>query len=173
MHRLSWPPACGILVPWPGIEPASFPLEAHRLNHWTARDVLVNLFNQYISVKGPWGGHGNSLQYSCLGNPKDRGAWRLQVIGSHRVRHDWSDLARLHTRWDKSIPERILNLLNQSLRTCCKEATLKTNQSMTVLHFQSQPLDSTHTLVNRILGLKSIHSYPVTDTKPCFHDCGN
>ena len=23
----------------------------------------------------PGGGHGNPLQYSCLGNPMDRGAW--------------------------------------------------------------------------------------------------
>ena len=25
--------------------------------------------------KPPGGGHGNSLQYSCLENPMDRGAW--------------------------------------------------------------------------------------------------
>ena len=25
--------------------------------------------------RSPGGGQGNSLQYSCLGNPKDRGAW--------------------------------------------------------------------------------------------------
>ena len=25
------------------------------------------------------GGHGNPLQYSCLGNPMDRGAWRAMV----------------------------------------------------------------------------------------------
>ena len=24
-------------------------------------------------------GHGNPLQYSCLGNPMDRGAWRVTV----------------------------------------------------------------------------------------------
>ena len=24
----------------------------------------------------PGGGHGNPLQYSCLGNPMDRGAWQ-------------------------------------------------------------------------------------------------
>ena len=30
----------------------------------------------------PGGGHGNSLQYSCLENPMDRGAWRAIV---HRV----------------------------------------------------------------------------------------
>ena len=32
------------------------------------------------------GGHRNSSQYSCLENPMDRGYWRLQSIGSQRVR---------------------------------------------------------------------------------------
>ena len=27
------------------------------------------------SRRSPRGGHGNPLQYSCLENPKDRGAW--------------------------------------------------------------------------------------------------
>ena len=27
----------------------------------------------------PGGGHGNPLQYSCLENPMDRGAWRATV----------------------------------------------------------------------------------------------
>ena len=35
-------------------------------------------------------GEGNSylLQYSYLGNPMDRGAWRATVMGSQKVRHD-------------------------------------------------------------------------------------
>ena len=36
------------------------------------------------------GGHGNPLQYSCLENPMDRGAWWATVTGSQRVRHDWA-----------------------------------------------------------------------------------
>ena len=31
--------------------------------------------------KFPGGGHGNPLQYSCLENPMDRGAWRATVQG--------------------------------------------------------------------------------------------
>ena len=38
--------------------------------------------------RAPGGEHGNPLQYSCLENPMDRGAWRATVQGSHRVRHD-------------------------------------------------------------------------------------
>ena len=38
-------------------------------------------------------GNGNPLQYSCLENSRDGGAWWLPSMGSHRVGHDWSDLA--------------------------------------------------------------------------------
>ena len=35
------------------------------------------------------GGNGNALQYSCLGNPMDRGAWlALQSVGLQRAGHD-------------------------------------------------------------------------------------
>ena len=33
------------------------------------------------SGRSPGGGHGNPLQYSCLENPMDRGAWRATVHG--------------------------------------------------------------------------------------------
>ena len=32
--------ACGILFPWPGVEPVPLALEVQSLNHWTAREVL-------------------------------------------------------------------------------------------------------------------------------------
>ena len=33
------------------------------------------------SGRSPGGGQGNPLQYSCLENPMDRGAWRATVCG--------------------------------------------------------------------------------------------
>ena len=36
----------------------------------------------------PGEGNGNPLQYSCLGNPMDRGAWGLQTMGLQRVGHN-------------------------------------------------------------------------------------
>ena len=36
----------------------------------------------------PGEGNGNPLQYSCLENPMDRGAWWAQSMGSQRVGHD-------------------------------------------------------------------------------------
>ena len=35
------------------------------------------------------GGNGNPLQYSCLGDPMDRGAWWATVQGSQRVGYHW------------------------------------------------------------------------------------
>ena len=41
------------------------------------------------SGRSPEGGNDNPLQYPCLENPMDRGAWpRLQSLGSQRVGHD-------------------------------------------------------------------------------------
>ena len=37
------------------------------------------------SGRSPGGGHGNPLQYSCLGNPMGRVAWQAIVFGFHRI----------------------------------------------------------------------------------------
>ena len=48
-------------------------------------------FNRYKIVPGlgrcPRGGHGNPLQFSCLENPIDRGAWRAIA---HGVPKSWA-----------------------------------------------------------------------------------
>ena len=46
------------------------------------------------SGRSPGGGHGNLLQYTCLMNPMDRGAWWATV---HRVAQSWTRLKRLST----------------------------------------------------------------------------
>ena len=44
---------------------------------------------QSLGWEDPRGeGNGNLLQYSCLENPMDRGAWRATVHGLARVGHD-------------------------------------------------------------------------------------
>ena len=45
--------------------------------------------------RSPEGGHGNPVQYSCLENPMDRGAWWATV---HRVAKSQTQLKRLSTR---------------------------------------------------------------------------
>ena len=47
------------------------------------------------SGRSPEGGHGNPLQYSCLENLMNRGAWQ-ESIGSQRVEHNSNDLAHTH-----------------------------------------------------------------------------
>ena len=42
------------------------------------------------SGKAPGGGNSNPLQYSCLGNPMDRGAWWATV---HGVAESWTRLS--------------------------------------------------------------------------------
>ena len=45
--------------------------------------------------RSPGGGHGSPLQYSCLENPMNRGAWQTTV---YRVaKSNWSNLAHAHT----------------------------------------------------------------------------
>ena len=46
------------------------------------------------SGRSPGGGYGNPLQFSCLENPMDRGAWWVIV---HRVAKSWTWLKQLRT----------------------------------------------------------------------------
>ena len=52
------------------------------------------------STPGSWRSlrerHGNPLQYSCLGNPMDRGGWWATVHRVTKSGHDGSDLAYMH-----------------------------------------------------------------------------
>ena len=50
------------------------------------------------SGRSPGEGKGNSLQYSCLEKPMDRGAWWaiVHAWGHKKVRHDWATLLLLY-----------------------------------------------------------------------------
>ena len=55
------------------------------------------------SGRSPGGGHGNPLQYSCLENPMDRGAWQAVV---QRVAKSQTQLKQLsmHKAVDPTSP---------------------------------------------------------------------
>ena len=70
--------------------------------------------------RSPGEGNGNSFQYSCLGNPMDRGAWWTTVHGVGK-RHDWGTehtctslcpcacvRTHTHTHTDGHMPSRLL-----------------------------------------------------------------
>ena len=46
--------------------------------------------------RSPGGGHGNSLQSSCLENPMDRGAWQATVHGVAKNQTRLSDFTLQH-----------------------------------------------------------------------------
>ena len=50
--------------------------------------------------RSPGEGNGNPLQYSCLENPIDGGAWRLQSMGFQRVRYDLATKEQLERKAD-------------------------------------------------------------------------
>ena len=59
---------------------------------WEESDTTERLhFHFSLSCIGE--GNGNPLQCSCLENPRDGEPGGLPSTGSHRIGHDWSDLA--------------------------------------------------------------------------------
>ena len=76
-------------------------ITSHGLSRWLS--CKISTFNAgaagaAVSIPGsgrsPGGGHGDPLQYSCLENHIDRGAWRATV---HRVAKGQTRLKQLST----------------------------------------------------------------------------
>ena len=102
-------------------------IDTHTHTHMASQVVLVvkNLpanagdIREVALIPGwgrsPGGRHGNPLQYSCLENPIDRGAWRATVHGVTKsqtqlkqlsMHADTYILAALCVMWDLSFPTR-------------------------------------------------------------------
>ena len=76
-------------------------------------------------------GNGNPLQCSCLENPRDGG---LPSMGSHRVGHNWSDLAvavRVR-KWRKAAPRNKIHFCG--FRRLPYQAKLKSRKCSVVSH---------------------------------------
>ena len=69
--------------------------------------------------RSPGEGNGNPLQYSCLGNPMDRGAWWATV---HGVTKSWTRLSR-YLSFLSMLPRRVSIMGNISLLTKFKKKT--------------------------------------------------
>ena len=80
-------------------------LRVYKLSWWVSQ-VALAVKNPFVNAgelrdtglipgsgRSPGGEHGNPLQYSCLENPMDRGAWMSKSVGSQRIGHDWCNLA--------------------------------------------------------------------------------
>ena len=69
--------------------------------------------------RSPGGGHGNPLQYSCLENPMDKGAWRATV---HGVTKTQTRLSNKHSRFKcvcKIFGFAVLKTFSKTHRICC------------------------------------------------------
>ena len=58
--------------------------ELHTLPSWSRLQYFPNLLTHVYVGKIPGGGHGNPLQYSCLENSMDRGAWGCWSPWGHK-----------------------------------------------------------------------------------------
>ena len=81
------------------------------------------------SGRSPEGGDGNPLQYSCLENSMDRGAWRAAVLGLQRVGHDWvANIWRAVWSSGKCIVTGVTH-------TCVRDLALPPSYCLTSLNF--------------------------------------
>ena len=76
------------------------------------------------SGRSPGVGNSNPLQYCCLENPMDRGAWWATSPGCCRVRHDWateythtytfisSTETRLSLNWNTTVTQLCMRFLS-------------------------------------------------------------
>ena len=81
--------SCGLLPVWLDFSDGS----DGKASAYNARDLgsIPEL------ERSPGEGNGYPLQYSCLKNSMDRGAWRaIQYTGLQRVRHNWATFTHTH-----------------------------------------------------------------------------
>ena len=82
--------------------------------------------------RSPGGGNGNPLQYSCLGNPMDKGAWQAAVHGVAKSQTRLCDStgATIYAE-DTTVNKRDKSLLsvNQLVNGSCESSSEQASQS--------------------------------------------
>ena len=118
-----WPcnPDCGILAPWPGIEPMPLKWKCGGLTSglqgksqisfswfclgrlYISRNLSISSsLSTLLACNCLWDSVLSfciTVHGGCLENPRDGEPGRLPSVGSHRVGHDWSDLAAAAAWW--------------------------------------------------------------------------
>ena len=100
------------------------------------------------SGRSPGEGNGKLLQYSCLGNPMDRGAWRATVHGFAKSQTQLSSHTHVHTHTHPYIINSLFKLTNFVLLFLAKVKLkeLSLIQTFTYTHTQPPPPPHTHRL---------------------------
>ena len=97
------------------------------------------------SGRSPGEVHGNPFQYLCLGNPMAEEPGRLWSIKSHRVRHNWSNLACIHQSLHPNITEEIPRIFLQSpIKIWIKTSILHGNRGFNSPHTVSHTYHCFH-----------------------------
>ena len=71
--------------------------------------------------RSPGEGNGHPLQYSCLENPMDRGAWGAPVHGAQRAGHDWMTNTLWIYLFSFRKPKCTASLSHENLALRCKD----------------------------------------------------
>ena len=101
----------------------------------TSKFFLSSLiYNPWLG-RSPGGGNGNALQYSCLGNPMDRGFWRVTGPQGCRVRHDLAtEHEHGHTYTWRDLLEKLAHATVEDEKSCnLLSASWKKNKKVGVI----------------------------------------
>ena len=124
----------GLLTQIPGLTPSVLHLLG--LSRWHSGKVSTRQCRRCRRMglipglgRSPSVGSGNSLQYSCLGNPMDRGAWWATVHGFTKSRtwpNAWAHTHRSGAGLENLIPDKFPGHtdVSISLRDCTLRATV-------------------------------------------------
>ena len=88
-----WPCHCGILIPWPGIEPMPSAVKVQNPNHWTAREfpILTILYNSVILIA-----------FIMLNSYHHYLVWKLLYYHCYRLNICWKFVSwNPSTQWDR------------------------------------------------------------------------
>ena len=105
------------------------------------------------SGRSPGEGHGNPLQYSCLENPMDRGAWRATVHGVTRSRTDWG--TNTHHMCSSSVSKGKVKYAHLHQISTCEQFPLSSGAGPRSLRFRDS-----HTSGTEARGYKASTSSP-------------
>ena len=91
----SWAAVYGVTQSWTWLKWLSSSSSSRWLNGKES-PYQCERFRFTGSIPVPWRGNGNPLQYSCMGNHMDRGAWRATVHGVSKSQTQLSNWEHTH-----------------------------------------------------------------------------